>query len=178
MFGEQGPDVGVQAWPAASSACIMVILCCIVGIDAEPALNKSRILVAVSSPWASERLVAPIADLAQRLEAETVIAHVAQFQEDDETESDARLRGEQTLKVLADALQQQGLPAEGVMLFSNDVAKAILNTAKARSCTLIVMGVSQKGLWRRVLAGNIMRNVVRHVDLPVLLCPGAWTSTV
>jgi len=37
----------------------------------------SRILVAVSSPWASQRLIETVADLAKRLNAEILVAHVS-----------------------------------------------------------------------------------------------------
>ena len=53
---------------------------------AEPNL-MSRLLVAVSSPWASDKLADPIADLARRLEASVHVAHVATLQETDEHES-------------------------------------------------------------------------------------------
>ncbi|MFW6061111.1 MAG: hypothetical protein ACODAQ_13100, partial [Phycisphaeraceae bacterium] len=90
-------------------------------------MSRSRMLVAVSSPWASEKLAGPIADMARRLEATAVVAHVAQLHEEDEHESDATQRGEQTLKMLIDGLREAGIEAEGVMLFSDDTAKAILN---------------------------------------------------
>src|SRR5690606_17102483 len=86
----------------------------------EPGLTKSRLLIAVSSPWAAEKLTAPVADLARRLDAEAIVAHVAQLQDEDEHESDARQRGEQTLKLLADGLKQAGVTVEGLMLFSDD----------------------------------------------------------
>ena len=56
-------------------------------------LSTSRMLIAVSSPWASEKLAEPIADMARRLDATAVVAHVAQLQDEDEHESDATQRG-------------------------------------------------------------------------------------
>lgn len=135
-------------------------------------------LVAVSSPWASERLAGPIADLAQRLEAETVVAHVATLREEDEHESDATQRGEQTLKLLTDRLQEVGLQAEGVMLFSDDTPKAIINTAHARSCTFIVLGLTGRGWIRRLLGRDVPSQIVRRSDLPVLLCPANWAGRI
>ena len=139
---------------------------------------NSRILVAVSSPWASEKLTEPIADLARRLQAEAVVAHVAQIQDDDEHESDAAERGDQTLKLLTQGLREAGVAAEGVMLFSDDIAKAILNTAKARSCTLIVLGLTGKGRLKRLIAGDVPANIIRQADLPVLLCPANWNGLI
>lgn len=135
-------------------------------------------LVAVSSPWASEKLTGPIADMARRLEASAVVAHVAQLHEEDEHESDATQRGEQTLKMLTDGLREAGIEAEGVMLFSDDTAKAILNTARARQCTMIVLGLTGRGVLKRLIAGDVPGNLIRQTDLPVLLCPANWTGMI
>ncbi len=141
-------------------------------------MSQSKLLVAVSSPWASEKLTEPIADLARRLDAQVIIAHVAQMQDQDEHESDARQRGEQTLNVLTASLRETGIETEGVMLFANDVAKAILNTARARNCTLIVLGLSGKGVLKRLIAGDVPGNLIRQADMPVLLCPANWSGTI
>jgi nucleotide-binding universal stress UspA family protein len=141
-------------------------------------VGRSRLLVAVSSPWASEKLTQPIADLAHRLDAETIVAHVAQLQDEDEHESDATQRGEQTLKTLTEGLREAGVAAEAVMLFSDDTSKAILNTARARQCTVIVLGLTSKGVLKRLISGDVPGNLIRQTDLPVLLCPANWTGTI
>lgn len=135
-------------------------------------------LVAVSSPWASEKLAQPIGDLARRLDAEVVVAHVAHLHDEDESESDATERGEQTLKLLCDALKANGIVAEGVMLFSDDTAKAILNTAHNRECTMIVLGLTGRGVLKRLIAGDVPGNLIRQTDLPVLLCPANWSGLI
>lgn len=135
-------------------------------------------LIAVSSPWASQKMAAPIADLARRLDAEVVVAHVAQLHDEDEHETDAQQRGEQTLQLLADQLSAAEVPTESLMLFSDDVSKAILNTAKARGCTLIVLGLTGKGVLKRLIAGDVPANIIRQADLPVLLCPANWTGMI
>jgi nucleotide-binding universal stress UspA family protein len=136
------------------------------------------LLVAVSSPWASEKLATPIVDLAHRLDAEAVVAHVAHSHDQDEHESDARQRGEQTLNLLTENLRRGGITAEGVMLFSDDIAKALINTARARGCTMIVLGLTGKGVLKRLIAGDVPANLIRQADLPVLLCPANWSGTV
>jgi len=117
-------------------------------------LSKSKVLIAVSSPWASEKLAAPIADLVSRLGGEALVSHVTTMQDEDETENDANIRGEQTLALLVSQLREAGLEAEGVMLFSDDTAKAILKTARARNCTMIVLGLTGKGVLKRLIAGR------------------------
>ena len=141
-------------------------------------MSSSKILVAVSSPWASEKLARPIADMANRLDAAVLVSHVTTLQDEDEHESDATQRGEQTLKLLVDELRAAGVTTEGIMLFSDDTAKAILNTAKARDCTLIVLGLTGKGVLKRLIAGDVPANIIRMADLPVLLCPANWSGTI
>lgn len=141
-------------------------------------MSKSRLLVAVSSPWASQKLVEPIGDLAHRLEAEVLVAHVAHLQDEDEDEADAQQRGEQTLQLLTEGLRGIDVQAEGLMLFSDDVPKAILNTAKARDCSMIVLGLTGKGVLKRLIAGDVPGNIIRQADLPVLLCPANWLGTI
>ncbi|MFA9477722.1 universal stress protein [Phycisphaerales bacterium AB-hyl4] len=141
-------------------------------------MSRTRMLIAVSSPWASEKLVGPLADLAARLDAEAVVAHVAQLQDEDEHESDATQRGEQTLHLMTEGLRDAGVKTDGVMLFSDDTSKAILNTAKARQCTLIVLGLTGKGVLKRLIAGDVPSNLIRQTNLPVLLCPANWDGSV
>lgn len=134
--------------------------------------------MAVSSLWASQKLTGPIVDLAKRLGAEALVAHVAHPKEEDENDSDARRRGEETIKLLTDALREGGVKAEGIMMFSDDVAKAILNTAKARDCTAIILGLTSKSAWKRLIDGNVPGDILRKAELPVLICPSSWSGTV
>ena len=134
--------------------------------------------MAVSSPWASQKFIGPIVDLARRLNADALVAHVTQAQDEDEDESHAKQRGEETLKLLTDALRDAGIKADAVMLFSDDAAKAILNTAAARQCTLIVLGLTSKSMLQRLIAGNVPGNIIRQSELPVLLCPANWNGAV
>ncbi len=141
-------------------------------------MSKSRLLVAVSSPWASEKFLAPIADIANRLEADVIVAHVAQAKNEDENESDAHDRGDHTLQVLADGLRQLGVQTDVVMLFSNNVSKALLNTAKANCCTMIVLGLTGGGMFKRLIARDVPAQLIRQSEIPVLLCPDNWNGMI
>src|SRR5947208_4642222 len=103
----------------------------------------SRILVAVSSPWASERMVEPLSDLARRLGAEVLVVHVSrpsggQMREQEQAD------GEAAIRLLRDRLQQRSVPVQDLLTFSDDIARAILNIAVERECTLIVLGLTVK----------------------------------
>lgn len=139
-------------------------------------MARSRILVAVSSPWAGERLGRTLEDLAGRMDAAVVVAHVTQVSEEDESESDARRRGELALSTLTGALSEAGVQAEGVLLFGDDVGRAILNAAEAHHATLIAIGASGKGRMARLLAGDVPLQIARQADRPVLIFPPDWSG--
>jgi len=139
---------------------------------------SSRILVAVSTPWASDKLFVTVRDLADRLGASVVVAHVARPTEEDESTDDTRQRGEQTLSTLTSRLSDANVPAEGLLLYGDDVSRAILNAADAQSATLIVLGLSGKGRVARLLAGDIPQQITRQAHVPVLLFPPDWSGTI
>ena len=141
-------------------------------------MSRSRLLVAVSSPWAGEKLARPVVDLATRLEARVTVAHVAVVRSEDEHVDQAAKRGEGALAALAVALEAEGIEAERIMLFGDDVAKAILHAANEAACTLVVAGCTARGPIRRWIVGDVPTFLVRQAAVPVLLLPTAWDGRV
>ena len=140
--------------------------------------SSSRILVAVSTPWAGEKLVATVRDLADRLGGSVVVAHVARASEQDESEEQARQRSEQALASLIRPLREADIPAEDRLLYGDDVGRAILNAADQEHATLVVLGLSGKGRLARLLGGDVPRRIVRRARVPVLLFPPDWSGKV
>src|SRR5512147_1973736 len=100
----------------------------------------SRILIAVSSPFAAKKVIAPVADLARRLAAEVLVVHVSRpsgGQLRDQEQAD----GEKAISLLRDELQARGVAVQTLLMFSDDIARAILNTAAESEVTLIVLGL-------------------------------------
>jgi nucleotide-binding universal stress UspA family protein len=133
----------------------------------------SRILVAVSSPWASERVVEAVADIAKRLEAEVLVVHVSrpsggQMREQEQAD------GESAVRLLRDRLQERSVAVQTLLMFSDDIARAIINTAVEHDVTLIVLGLTGKNLFARLLAGNVPVELIRNTRVPVLLLPPDW----
>jgi nucleotide-binding universal stress UspA family protein len=135
--------------------------------------QKTRLLIAVSSPWVAQRLAGPLSDLASQLGAEAVVAHVSQNKEEDEHESDAQQRGEGAIQIVVEALSAADVSAESVLLLADDVARAILNTAKSQRCQMIVLGLTRPGgFWAgRWFGSSVQRAVLKHTTMPVLLWP-------
>ena len=137
----------------------------------------SRILVAVSSPWASQRLVEPVADLAKRMGAEVLVAHVSrpsggQLREQEQAD------GESAVRLLSEKLQERAVAVQTLLMFSDDIARAILNTAAEREITLIVLGLTGKNVFARLLAGNVPVELIKNTRIPVLLFPPEHKGTI
>jgi nucleotide-binding universal stress UspA family protein len=137
----------------------------------------SRILIAVSSPWASERVIDPLADLARRIDAEVLVVHVSrpsggQMREQEQAD------GESAIRVLREQLEQRGVVVQTLLMFSDDIARAILNTAVEREVTLIVLGLTGKNVFARLLAGNVPVELIKNTRIPVLLFPPEHKGTI
>ena len=141
-------------------------------------MPDSRIMVAVSSPWASEKLFDTVRDLAERLGGSIVVVHVAKPSDEDDSDAEPRQRGEQTLTTFTEQLSDAGIRAEGMLLFGDDVPRALINAAEDQNISLIVLGLSGRGRMARLLAGDIPQNVIKNANVPVLLFPPDWAGTV
>jgi nucleotide-binding universal stress UspA family protein len=137
----------------------------------------SRILVAVSSPWASERMVDPLTSLAKRLSAEVLVVHVSrpsggQMREQEQAD------GEAAISLLRQRLEERGVDVQTLLMFSDDIARAVLNTALEREVTLIVLGLTGKNIFARLLAGNVPVELIKNTKVPVLLMPPDYKGTI
>ncbi len=137
----------------------------------------SRILVAVSSPWAAQKVVDCLGDLASRLKAEVLVVHVSrpsggQMREQEQAD------GEAAIRLLRDALQERGVSTQDLLMFSDDIARAILNIAVERQVTMIVLGLTGKNVFARLLAGNVPVELIKNTRIPVLILPPDWTRAI
>ena len=137
----------------------------------------SRIMVAVSSPWAAQKLVDTIADLARRLAAEVLVVHVSRPSAGQMREQE-QAAGEEAIHLLREKLRERHVAVQDLLMFSDDIARAILNTAVEREVTLIVLGLTGKNVFARLLAGNVPVELIRQTKIPVLILPPDWNQTV
>jgi nucleotide-binding universal stress UspA family protein len=139
--------------------------------------TMSRILVSVSSPYAAERVVDVVTDLAKRLSAEVLVVHVSrpsggQMREQEQAE------GEAAITLLRDRMQSGGVSVQTLLLFSDDIARAVLNTATEQNASMIVLGLTGKNVFARLLAGNVPVELIKNTKIPVLMIPPDWAGTV
>ena len=137
----------------------------------------SRILVAISSPWAANRVAEPVIDLARKLSAEVLIVHVSrpsggQMRDQEQAE------GETAISALRQQLQEKSIAVHTLLLFSDDIAHAILNTAEEKDVSLIVLGLTGKNVFARLLAGNVPVELIKNTHVPVLLLPPDWNKVL
>jgi nucleotide-binding universal stress UspA family protein len=137
----------------------------------------SRILIAVSSPWAAQKVVDPLADMAKRLGAEVLVVHVSrpsggQMREQEQAD------GEAAISFLRGKLEERDVTVQTLLMFSDDIARAIINTATERDVTLIVLGLTGKNIFARLLAGNVPVELIKNTRVPVLLLPPDWNGAV
>ena len=136
----------------------------------------TRILTAVSTTQASERLVTPIADLAARLSAEVLVMHVSR--PTGAAAAREASEGEEAVRMLAQGIADRGVAVQTLLLFSDDVAQAILNTADQREASLIVLGLTGKNVFARLTSGNVPVELIRQTRIPVMLLPPDFKQKV
>jgi nucleotide-binding universal stress UspA family protein len=86
--------------------------------------------------------------------------------------------GESSISMLRQALADKGLAVQTLLMFSEDIARAILNVAAEREVTLIVLGMTGKNIFARLLAGNVPVELIKNTKIPVLLLPPDWNGTI
>jgi nucleotide-binding universal stress UspA family protein len=137
----------------------------------------SLIMVAVSSPLAAKKVAEPVANLAARLSAEVLVVHVSrpsggQMREQEQAD------GEAAISLLGTQLTDRGIAVQTLLMFSDDIARAVINTALERNVSLIVLGLTAKNVFARLLAGNVPVELIKNTRIPVLLLPPDWSGTI
>jgi nucleotide-binding universal stress UspA family protein len=137
----------------------------------------SRILIAVSSPYAAQKVVDCVGDLAGRLKAEVLVVHVSrpsggQMREQEQAD------GEAAIRLMREKLQERNIVVQDLLMFSDDIARAVLNTAVEREVTMIVLGLTGKNVFARLLAGNVPVELIKNTKIPVLILPPDWNQSI
>ena len=135
----------------------------------------SRILLAVSERWVPDVRIDAIGDFVQRLGGSLLVVHVAYGTEGSGADVSP---GEKLLEQIGKQLKAKGMKAETLFLFSDDIGAAIVKTADEHRATMIVLGLSSKGVLTRLIEGNVAQEVIKGARIPVLLLPSDWMSAI
>jgi nucleotide-binding universal stress UspA family protein len=143
-----------------------------------------RILVATDGSSLSEQAVATAIDLALLAGAELVSVTVTHLQPYGYFEGSMVLNQreieasqeqvEQSAQRLVDAVRSAAIAkgvrsAQAIVMKSNQVAEAIIATAKNQQCDLIVMASHGRRSLARLLMGSETLHVLTHSHIPVLV---------
>jgi nucleotide-binding universal stress UspA family protein len=143
-----------------------------------------RILVPTDGSSLSEQAVATAIDLALLAGAELVSVTVAHLQPYGYFEGSMVLsqreieasqeQVEQSAQRLVDAVRNAAIArgvrsAQAIVMKSNQVAEAIIATAKNQECDLIVMASHGRRSLARLLMGSETLHVLTHSHIPVLV---------
>ncbi|MEQ1614326.1 MAG: universal stress protein [Hyphomicrobiaceae bacterium] len=123
------------------------------GFALAKALGAKVLLVTVTEPWTSY------------VSGEMAISFPVKEYEDQAASNAAKV-----LAGLADSATKQGIACDTLHVKDRVPAEGIVETAKARSCDLIVMSSHGRRGLSRVLLGSQANNVVTHSSVPVLIC--------
>jgi nucleotide-binding universal stress UspA family protein len=138
-------------------------------------VGMGKILLAVSDRWVPDARVDAIGDFAQRLGRSILAVHVAYGSEGSGAEVTP---GERVLEQIAKQLRAKQAKVETLFLFGDDLGQAILKTAEEHQATMIVLGLSAKGVLTRLIEGNVAQEIIRGTRIPVLLLPPDWVSPI
>lgn len=136
-----------------------------------------KIMVAVDFTDASDAAVAEALSLAERLQAELHIVHVAAPPPPSPAELIAREPSEmdtddakaQLAKMVAGA-KARGVAARSHLLVGQ-IVFGLVDVAGRIEAKLVVVGSHGKGLVRRALVGSVAASLCRHSPVPVLVVP-------
>ncbi len=123
-----------------------------------------RLMVAVGASPSSVRLVRAAKRMADSLRAEWIVAYV-------ETPGHVRLSEKDRTQVAETLRLAERLGAETVTLSGHRISEEILAHARARNISKIIVGKPAGPLWKRILLGSIVDNLVRgsgDIDIYVI----------
>jgi len=131
------------------------------GRDAKP----ERLLLPTSGGPNAELGAAMVRNLKDEYDSEVTLLHVA----DEGDEAGGR-------EFLASWAEDQGLEDAELLVETGDIEAAIESAAE--SCSMMVIGATQKGLLGRLLRDSLVHEVINDVECPVLLAEKARDRTL
>ncbi len=139
-----------------------------------------RILVPTDGSDLSNKAIAAAIDLAKTLKATVVgmttlepysYSNLSEYRPEtlDDYESRMDQFGAERLGRIADAAAQAAVPVETVSVKSFSPYEAIIDTAKAKGCDLIIMASHGRRGLNAVLLGSETQKVLTHTSIPVMV---------
>ena len=134
---------------------------------ARRALVGRRLLVAAGHTSWSKYAIEHAIGLAQVLDLEICVLHVAQPASP--PDDDIEIRGQELLGQAEAWASAAGVAYEGVIATATSAPEAILRAAEEQPCRAIVLGTRSVEGWHRLALGSIVNTVAARAALPVLI---------
>lgn len=140
-----------------------------------------HILLPTDGSEASDVAVQAVVGLARDMGARVTAMHVvppfhtftyrAEMLEDTEEQydKDSNAQARKILATVEQKAQEAGVQVETLVIRSDDVYRAIIDTASTRNCDLIAMASHGRRGVRGLLLGSDTQKVLTHSQLPVLV---------
>lgn len=139
-----------------------------------------RILIPTDGSELSGKAISAAIDLAKTLKASVVgvtalepysYANLSEYRPEtlDDYEGRIEKAGTERLGKVADAAARAGVPIETVSVKSFAPYEAIIDTANAKKCDLIVMASHGRRGLNAVLLGSETQKVLTHSNIPVMV---------
>lgn len=140
-----------------------------------------HILLPTDGSEASDVAVQAVVGLARDMGAQVTAMHVvppfhtftyrADMLEDTEEQydKDSNAQARKILATVEQKAQEAGVQVETLVIRSDDVYRAIIDTASTRNCDLIAMASHGRRGVRGLLLGSDTQKVLTHSQLPVLV---------
>lgn len=127
---------------------------------------KERLIVSIGPSPFSAKLIRSAKRIADRLGAEWIVAYV-------ETPGQAAASEETRMRVLSSLRLAEQLGAETVTLTGLNVADCVLNYARSRNVSRILLGKQAGPLWRRLFRGSVFDELIaKSGDMDVIAISG------
>ncbi|MGZ8272824.1 MAG: universal stress protein [Burkholderiaceae bacterium] len=139
-----------------------------------------RILVPTDGSELSDKAIASAVELARTLKASVIgmttlepysYSNLSEYRPEtlDDYEARTDQAGAERLGRVADAASRAGVSVETVTVKSFSPYEAIIDTAKGKSCDLIVMASHGRRGLNAVLLGSETQKVLTHSSIPVMV---------
>ena len=135
------------------------------GIE-RPWETRERVVVALTGAEDGDRLVRRAARMAQRAKGDLVAVHVRSQDGLATASADALTRQRSLVERLGGTTRE---------VVGDDVAQALVSTARAMNATQIVLGATRRSRWRELTRGSVINSVIRasgeDIDVHVISNP-------
>ncbi|MBT3223947.1 MAG: universal stress protein, partial [Proteobacteria bacterium] len=145
-----------------------------------PIDGRFRVLVPIAFPNTIPSLIDLAAGIAKERDGEIIALRVISAPEQlgPRIDYEAVQAEEEILKVAHDRASEKGLVCSSMVVIGNDIAQAILHSARRKQCNLVVMGWKGHTSKTERIMGEVVDTVIASADCDVVVMKRVGTDNV